>query len=335
MGDQKLESLAISKINRDADCQPRVCIDDDVVNEYVEDIKSRKELPPVHVMHDGENYWLWDGFHRVCAYERAGYTMVTAIVERGVRRDAVKASLKANAEHGKRRTNEDKRRSVEIALKDVEWQHLEQAKIAEMCAVTQPFVSKVKKDLKANITVIFAETRTNSRGEERPTSYKPRKPKATESNGEPAADGAGGQEGKGTAPQEPASAPSKAAKESIEAEVDRYKQPIPKELRGIFLGSPHNPEPWKSIDNLLDQIRDILVSVRDEPASHYLRRSNEYTQDGKSLRSLEQFRDLVDLKRPWSLCPACKGKGCEFCDRIGWVDRMQHNTAKQGMSVNV
>lgn len=329
-----IKSLEVSQIRRDIDLQPRVNMNQSKIDEYAADIADGKEFDPIEVLTNGEYYFCWDGFHRLYAHEKAGKTHINAVVERGTRRDAIKLSLGANAKHGMQRTNEDKRKAVATALSDEEWVHYSNREIAEMCGVSDVFVASVRSQVQTVCTSDEPERRIGKDGKSYPAS-KPKKPKANESNGKPAADGAGGQEGKAATSGIPASAPSKAAKESIEAEVDRYKVPIPKELRGIFLGSPSHPEPWKTINNLLNQIRDILVSVRDEPASHYLRRSNEYTQDGKSLRLLEQFRDLVDLKRPWSLCPACKGKGCEFCDRIGWVDRMQHNTAKQGMSVNV
>jgi len=89
-----------------------------VVAEYAEHIES---LPPVVVFYDGTAYWLADGFHRVAAHVKAGRESVLADVRQGHRRDAILHSVGANAAHGLRRTNADKRRAVEILLRDEEW----------------------------------------------------------------------------------------------------------------------------------------------------------------------------------------------------------------------
>lgn len=52
--------------------------------------------------------------------------------------------LGANAHHGLRRTNTDKRKAVETLLKDGEWAKWSNNKIAKMCGVSQPFVSSLR-----------------------------------------------------------------------------------------------------------------------------------------------------------------------------------------------
>jgi hypothetical protein len=53
--------------------------------------------------------------------------------------------LSANAENGLRRTNDDKRKAVEIACK--EFPAWADRKVAEMCQVSHPFVAKIRKSL--------------------------------------------------------------------------------------------------------------------------------------------------------------------------------------------
>jgi hypothetical protein len=62
-------------------------------------------------------------------------------VREGTRRDALRYALSANAEHGHRRTNEDKRRAVDIMLDDPEWSQLTDREIAEACLTGDRFVS--------------------------------------------------------------------------------------------------------------------------------------------------------------------------------------------------
>ena len=73
------------------------------------------------VFYDGQAYWLADGFHRVRAAQEAGLAGINADVRQGTRRDAVLFSAGANAVHGLRRSNADKRRAVETLLNDEEW----------------------------------------------------------------------------------------------------------------------------------------------------------------------------------------------------------------------
>jgi hypothetical protein len=73
------------------------------------------KFPPVIVFHDGTNYWLADGFHRLEAWKRNGVGSVKAEVKEGSRIDALKFAFGANSSHGLRMTNEDKRNAVKIA----------------------------------------------------------------------------------------------------------------------------------------------------------------------------------------------------------------------------
>ncbi|MDD3642958.1 MAG: hypothetical protein PHQ19_05810, partial [Candidatus Krumholzibacteria bacterium] len=74
--------------------------------------------------------------------------------------DALRHALGANAAHGHRRTNADKRRAVELALR--EFPKTPAIKIAEICGVSQPFVSAMKNE---DITVI-SSTRIGRDGKE-------------------------------------------------------------------------------------------------------------------------------------------------------------------------
>src|SRR5262249_45028761 len=93
---------------------------------------------------DGEDYWLADGFHRCAAAEAAQLTEIEADIQPGTQREAVLYAVGANAEHGLRRTNADKRRAVLTLLQDREWGQWSDHKIAQMTHTTQPFVSKLR-----------------------------------------------------------------------------------------------------------------------------------------------------------------------------------------------
>ena len=68
-------------------------------------------------------------------------------MRQGTRRDAVLHSVGANAQHGLRRTNADKRRAVETLLRDEEWSGWSDSEIARRCGVSHPTVAKVRDGL--------------------------------------------------------------------------------------------------------------------------------------------------------------------------------------------
>jgi hypothetical protein len=153
-GPSGVSRLDPAQIRTDGGTQMRAGLNEETVVEYLELILEPNEwpFPPVIVFHDGEVHWLGDGFHRVEAArryiqrEQIGYTVV-AEVRPGTRRDAVLCAAGANAAHGLRRTNADKRRAVETLLRDEEWGQWSNREIARRCAVSQPFVSKLRTDL--------------------------------------------------------------------------------------------------------------------------------------------------------------------------------------------
>jgi len=108
------EQLEIRKVRMDGGTQMRAGISPDTVSEYAEHIMDGAEFPPVVVFHDGDNYWLADGFHRVTAYRQSGLDVVPVDIRSGNRTDAVKFALKANAANGMPRTRDDMRRGYEV-----------------------------------------------------------------------------------------------------------------------------------------------------------------------------------------------------------------------------
>jgi hypothetical protein len=144
-GDQE---LPLSLILMNGGTQSRAAINEEVVNEYAESMKDGALFPSVIVFYDGEHYWLADGFHRVHAAKRTDATKIFAIVQQGTRRDAVLFSVGANATHGLKRTNADKRRSVTTLLSDEEWVEWSNSKIAKACGVSHTMVNEMRSILK-------------------------------------------------------------------------------------------------------------------------------------------------------------------------------------------
>lgn len=139
-------SLDISQIRRDGGTQSRAKIDEATVADFVHAMSDKDNIfPPVEVYYDGTNYWLADGFHRLEAWERIGRTTKLPVnIRPGDRRRAILHSLKANTTHGLRRSNEDKRHSVQMLLDDEEWSQWSNREIAKACAVSDHLVGEMR-----------------------------------------------------------------------------------------------------------------------------------------------------------------------------------------------
>lgn len=139
--------LEIPQITIDGGTQTRVRLNESAVAEYAETMREGGNLPPVTTFFDGSVYWLADGFHRYHAHKSIGALKIEAEIINGTRRDAVLFSVGANAIHGLRRTNEDKRKAVETLLNDEEWAKWSDREIARKCGVANSFVSSVRGSL--------------------------------------------------------------------------------------------------------------------------------------------------------------------------------------------
>lgn len=161
----EIQTLELDRIRIDGGTQPRVAIDEQVVAEYAEAYASGVNLPPLTVFFDGATYWLADGFHRYWANRRIECNYVFAEVHPGTQRDAILFSVGANASHGLRRTNADKRKAVLTLLtdpkvsQDDEGQPRSDHAIAKLCCVSAPFVAKMRSLHQEDLTVnVHSET---------------------------------------------------------------------------------------------------------------------------------------------------------------------------------
>lgn len=168
-----IKGINIKAIRIDGGTQSREKIEQSVVDEYAELIKEGVVFPPISVVHDGNEYYLADGFHRLLATQKAGMASIQCDVLTGTLRDAVLYSLSANSSHGLRRTLEDRRKAVMTMLEDFEWSEWSDREIARQCHVSHPFVAKMRAGMKpeakpvtGNVTTPKAEKKAEPKVEE-------------------------------------------------------------------------------------------------------------------------------------------------------------------------
>jgi hypothetical protein len=145
----RIVRLKINQIVTTVGTQVRAAIDLDTVAQYAVDMSvSADRFPPVVVYFNGAEFILADGFHRVMAASQNSFEDIEAEIRRGTKCDALRFSLSANASHGLRRTNADKRRSVEMAL--AEWPNLSSSEIGRICSVGHTLVDTVRREVQTD-----------------------------------------------------------------------------------------------------------------------------------------------------------------------------------------
>jgi hypothetical protein len=98
-------------------------------------------FPPIVVFTDGTDSWLSDGIHRLDGAIKAK-KKIGVDTRNGTKADAIEFACGANAAHGMRRTNADKKRSVQLALSA--FPDRSSRAIADLCGVGHPFVEQIR-----------------------------------------------------------------------------------------------------------------------------------------------------------------------------------------------
>lgn len=147
----KCLALPLQAITADTHAQPRIMLNQFLVDDYAAAMREGIAFPPVTVFSDGERHWLADGFHRYQAARQAGLETLQAEVHDGDLRAAILFSCGANIHHGLRRTNADKRRAVLILLEDPEWSQWSNRHIAEQAAVSLDLVNRLRTEASERI----------------------------------------------------------------------------------------------------------------------------------------------------------------------------------------
>ncbi len=146
--DHSSDLLPLRSIRADQAIQQRAGIlNNGIVAEYTEAMKSGATFPPIVVYKDGADYWLADGYHRLEAADEAGLKEIKAEIRAGTKRDAILFAVGANRDHGLRRTRDDVRRAISTLVTDTEWGSLSDRAIAEKVGCSPTTVGTVRAQL--------------------------------------------------------------------------------------------------------------------------------------------------------------------------------------------
>jgi hypothetical protein len=136
-----IHTLSLDAITVDHAIQSRVSTNIEYQREFSEAMLRGDVFPPIGVVFDGKDYWMWDGFHRYGAAKQAAKAAprkkasIRAEVRQGTRRDAIVLSAGANIKFSIPRTPEDIKKAVWMLLEDGEWFSKTAAQIAVHCGI--------------------------------------------------------------------------------------------------------------------------------------------------------------------------------------------------------
>lgn len=316
--------LKIGKIRIDGNTQPRTKIDTDVVSDYATAFEMNEPLPPVDVFHDGKDYWLADGFHRFHGASKSGRKTIACKIHNGTQRDAILFSVGANASHGLRRTNEDKRAAVMTLLNDPEWSQWSAREIARACAVSDPFVGSLRA-VSANVSTEKPDRvkyTTKHGTESTQTTTKKTKPKEPEKPQEtPAAETP---EPKATVATEPEYRPGFDPRQfdpemqSAAPAVEETPVPtgdVPRHLVEVIAGI----KDFESFRRELSLLKSKAESLIKLPIGSYIRWPDVELH-------IDQLKADFRVAGFGDTCPDCKNKPdakCLRCKGRGWIAQGQ------------
>lgn len=302
-----MKTLKVDNIRIDGGTQAREEIDNDAVKDY-RDILTETNgdgLPPIEVYFDGSQYWLSDGFHRWHAHKAAGFGTIQANVIQGTQRDAILAAVGANAAHGLKRSNADKRKAVRMLLEDGEWQQKSDRWIADKAKVSAPLVASVREASTVNIYSSSGDkkktTRTGKDGKKR------KAPKKDDNKGDVQRARETGKVSGGITFD---------VEEIEEASIlrDDNGTPIPKHLKE----SHEQVVQINSRRKQLDGIKRELLEFAERPGCEMV---NPQVID----KAIKDIKDEFHQARFHVVCPYCHGDKCDRCKGWGYFPHGRKN----------
>ena len=306
-----LKDLPLDVLRLDGGTQPRVRIDWDVVQEYAERMRAGDRFDPVTVFFDGTDHWVSDGFHRIHAAREAGQATFQSEIWEGPLEEAIWDSLGANKNHGLRRSNEDKARSVKMALR--KRPDLSDRAIADHVGVSDRMVNKYRSQEQPTAKLSQSTTRTGRDGRKtntanigkrpRPKTYFDDDPPPPTDVGDVPVDlDEGGAESEAGA--EPVTDQVGQVVEGKVAEAFRRRSEVTDLMRKV---SQVKSAVLKALDAGDPLFADIL--------------------GGRFRADCENVRRQLGAALPHAACPYCRAAGCKVCHGRGWVGKLAYKAA--------
>ena len=143
-----IKTLSIDQIRIDGGTQIRERFDEELLADLQRAYENKKIVEAPVVYFDQKDFWLADGYHRRHSALASQLLKLDCEVKPGSQRDArLYALTVANRKHGLRLSLAERRKRVEMLLKDTEWCEWSNRKMAGECGVSEEFVAKIRRNL--------------------------------------------------------------------------------------------------------------------------------------------------------------------------------------------
>ena len=296
------QKFPIREIVRDERCQARVKPDPDISEEYANAYRAKAKMPPIEVfIVDGAPYVV-DGWHRLAGAIKAEVAWITCdIVGTGTIDEAIWKAVAANQTHGYRRSNEDKRNAIKMALESQIGIEQSSRVIAEHLGVGDKLVSEMRAERDAALRQVRDPApepvkRTGKDGKS--YTVRPRAPKAD------------------VPPKDICEPEPVAVDYPVEDDV-----PLPHEPETPTVGMPpHGPE--------LLRCAGLIAKLRVSLRAAALPNGTLQTIESELKLTEHRLRGGVP-----EVCPRCNGAKCNRCQNRGWVERCQADGMRAGDKV--
>jgi len=293
-----IKDLPIKDILIDGGTQQRP-VDDDVVKRYKALMADGVKFPEVSIVTDGNNNYLWDGFHRYFARLKLNNKYIKANIEKGTRRDAIYFSFSANKENAFPRQPGTAKGIIEKMLKDEEWAKISQREIARHVGITEGFVRKVKIEIEAHV-----RTSTQIEGVSKPKNKVSRSETVNVNRG----------------------SSSYEAKVPEKKMLDSTGKQVPEHLVKYF-------ERANEYRQMIKQLNDQLKTVREgkEKGDLFYR----FVKIENLTKEIGNVKRIYRFAVPYATCPYCGGdennNECRACDGAGFVNEMTHKSTPEDL----
>lgn len=327
LGEPTEKEISLDLITLDERCQCRDRMVEHVIDDYARAIKDGDKLPPLEVVHDPAAglYYCSDGWHRAMALRRAQIGKWPCIVYEGTIKDAVRLALRANTQHGLRRSQGEVKTAITKALTEFpEWSDNQ---IAKWVGAAHPYVGRVRTDMGA---VAAKQERLVTRtkdGKTQTYTQKVREAKPKPAPVDPPVLSCHSDkiEPAPTVPASPVEKLAPAVKGTSDAErTDRMGWVGPHRVAGVFTQSrDEGLEVVKTIAHarklLLDKGERNVIGLQALGI-------NRVQVHAESLKTIgKAIQDAL----PHAVCPYCngRGEGCTSCQHRGWLSKREWDLA--------
>jgi hypothetical protein len=305
-----MQELLIESVQTDG-TQSRAQVNKEHIADLAELIKAGKRLPPITVYSDKQETWLADGYHRLQAHVEAGKRSIKADVKRGSKDDAAWAGCGANQAHGLRRTNADKRKAVQIALKLKP--DMSDRAVAEHCGVTNHLVAELRREMGVSQVRHVGELPPDRLGRDGkkyppPPPQKPN-PQSVVQKQEP------------QKPRPPVPRPAEVPIRNNSYKPEKSNSEIPDHLTLLF-------ERGDEVQALLSKLSEIRSALKNADGDELYAECDL----AQVAAAISQAYDGLKATIPFAVCPWCHGeearqKDCRGCHGRGVIGKFRYDTA--------